>query len=171
MPTLLVSPVAGLPVQVSMCPIHVGASAAGGQGPAFMGLLFLWGWMWQKGWHPGLSEELLPHGVWVTWRWRPHSHLGEGVWGKGSLGRSWPGRLEEQQEDQCVWGEWAGGQEGAGLWAMGRGPEVGWKPWMVQSRGGMWSDVGVKRVLWYTGGVTAEAVTSLTNAEETAAWA
>ena len=45
MPTLLVSPVAGLPVQVSMCPIHVGACAAGGQGPAFMGLLFLWGWM------------------------------------------------------------------------------------------------------------------------------
>ena len=42
MPILLVSPVAGLPVQVSMCPIHVGASAAGGQGPAFMGLL-LWG--------------------------------------------------------------------------------------------------------------------------------
>ena len=25
--------------------------------------------------------------------------------------------------------------------------EVGWKPWMVQSRGGMWSDVRVKRVL------------------------
>jgi len=43
MPSLLVSPVAGLPAQVSMCPIHVGACAAGGQGPALMGLLFLWG--------------------------------------------------------------------------------------------------------------------------------
>ena len=25
--------------------------------------------------------------------------------------------------------------------------EVRWKPWMVQSREGMWSDMGVKRVL------------------------
>ena len=39
-PILLVLPVAGLPAQVSMCPIHVGACAAGGQGPAYMGLLF-----------------------------------------------------------------------------------------------------------------------------------
>ena len=43
MPTLLVSPVAGPPAQVSMCPIRVGAYATGGQGPAFTGLLFLWG--------------------------------------------------------------------------------------------------------------------------------
>ena len=43
MPTLLVSPVAGLTAQVSMCLICVGACAAGGQGLAFMGLLFLWG--------------------------------------------------------------------------------------------------------------------------------
>ena len=28
--------------------------------------------------------------------------------------------------------------------------ELGWKPWMVQSRGGMWSDVGVKRFLWWS---------------------
>ena len=41
-PSLLVSPVAGLPAQVSMSPIHVGACAAGGQGPALTGLLFLW---------------------------------------------------------------------------------------------------------------------------------
>ena len=34
------------------------------------------------------------------------------------------------------------GREGAGLQAMGRGPEVGWKPWMVQSRGGMSSRSG-----------------------------
>ena len=50
---------------------------------------------------------------------------------------------------------------------MGRGPEVGWKPWMVQSRGGMWSDVGVKKVLLGTGGVTKEAVTRLSKVEET----
>ena len=43
MTTLLMLPVAGLPAQVSMCPIRVGACVAGGQGPAFMGLLFLWG--------------------------------------------------------------------------------------------------------------------------------
>ena len=41
--SLLVSPVAGLPAQVSMCPIRVGACATGGQGPAFTGTLFLWG--------------------------------------------------------------------------------------------------------------------------------
>ena len=27
--------------------------------------------------------------------------------------------------------------------------EVGWKPWMFQSRRAMWSDVGVKRFLWW----------------------
>ena len=43
MPTQLVSPVASLTAQVSMCPIHVGACVAGGQGPVLMGLLFLWG--------------------------------------------------------------------------------------------------------------------------------
>ena len=42
-PSLLVLPVAGLPAQVSVCPIRVGAYAAGGQGPALTGLLFLWG--------------------------------------------------------------------------------------------------------------------------------
>lgn len=30
-------------------------------------------------------------------------------------------------------------------WAAG--PEVGWKPWTVQSRGAMWSDIRVKRFL------------------------
>ena len=60
------------------------------------------------------------------------------------------------------------GWEGAGLQAVGRGPEVGWKPWMVQSRGGIWSDVGVKSPLMVTGGVTAEAVTRFSKAEETA---
>ena len=45
MPTQLVSTVAGLPAQVSMYPMCLGACAAGGQGPAFMDLLFLWGWM------------------------------------------------------------------------------------------------------------------------------
>ena len=39
---------------------------------------------------------------------------------------------------------------GAGLLAMAIGPEVAWKSWMVQSRGGMWSDVGVKRFLWWS---------------------
>ena len=42
-PILLVLPVAGLPAQVSMSPILVGVCAAGGQGPALTGLLFLWG--------------------------------------------------------------------------------------------------------------------------------
>ena len=46
--SLLVSPVAGLPAQVSMSLIHVGACVAGGQGPVVLpnpatGLLFLWG--------------------------------------------------------------------------------------------------------------------------------
>ena len=80
MHTLQVSPVAGLSAQVSMCLIHVGACAAVGQGPDFMGLLFLWGWIWQRGWHPGsFREELVPHGAWVTWKWGPHGRLGEGV--------------------------------------------------------------------------------------------
>ena len=57
-----------------MCPISVGACEAGGQGPAFMGLLFLWGWMWQREWHPGcLPEELVPHGARVSGRWGPQS--------------------------------------------------------------------------------------------------
>ena len=36
-----------------------------------------------------------------------------------------------------------------GSWSLscGQGLEVGWKPWMVQSTGWMWSDVRVKRVL------------------------
>ena len=43
MSSLLVSPVAGLTAQGSMCLIGVGAYVGGGQGPAFMGHLFLWG--------------------------------------------------------------------------------------------------------------------------------
>ena len=39
---------------------------------------------------------------------------------------------------------------------------------MVQSRGGIWSDVGVKSPLMVTGGVMAEAVTRFSKAEETA---
>ena len=40
-----------------------------------------------------------------------------------------------------------GDMEGAGLRAGAVSLEVGWKPWMVQSRKAMWSDVGVKRFL------------------------
>lgn len=43
---------------------------------------------------------------------------------------------------------------------------------MVESRGGMWSDVGVKRFLpMVTGGATEEAVRGLGKAEGTEVWA
>ena len=79
MPTLLVSPVAGLTSQVSMCPIRVGACAAGGQGPALVGLLFLWGGC-DRGdiLAPSLRSWCLTGSEW---------HEGGGhtvTWGKGS---------------------------------------------------------------------------------------
>ena len=60
--SLLVSPVCGLPAQVSIFPAHVGACVAGGQGPAFMELLF-YGEDVTKKVISGLPEELVPHGV------------------------------------------------------------------------------------------------------------
>ena len=58
MPTLLVSPVAGLPAQVSMCPMHVGACATGEQGHAITGLLFLWGGCDRERWADILAASL-----------------------------------------------------------------------------------------------------------------
>ena len=76
-PTLLVSPIAGLTAQVScVCSRRTRPCLHGAP---------VMGRMWQRGWLSGcLLEELVPPGVWVTWRWGPHSHLGEGIWGRGS---------------------------------------------------------------------------------------
>ena len=79
---LLVSPVAGLPAQVSMCPIRVGACAAGGQGPVFTGLLFLWGGCDKQG--DILSPSLRS---WCLTGSERHEDGGHTVtWGKGVLG-------------------------------------------------------------------------------------
>ena len=139
----------GLPAQVSMCPICMGVCAAGGKDPAFMGLLFLWGQTWQR-WHPGCLLELVPYGVWVTWRWEPCN-----TWGRGSgagapkegidlVGwrndRKTSVSEESEQGDgrDLVSEQWAGDWKWDGM------------PWMVQSRGAVWSDVGVKRILWWS---------------------
>ena len=51
-------------------------------------------------------------------------------------------------------------------WAVS--PEVRWKPWMVQSRGGC----GILKIpLTVTGEVTAEVVTRLSKAEKAEVWA
>ena len=67
---------------------------------------------------------------------------------QGVLRKEQPGRLKEQQEDQpaCLM-RVSRGTGGSWSLSCGQGLEVGWKPWTVQSRGGMWSDVRVKRVL------------------------
>ena len=137
-----------------MCPIRVGACAAGGQGPAFTGLLFLWGWMWQSGnegdilatslrsWCP-LGPEWQEGGVHaVTWgRGSEAGHPQEGATWKvgGTAGR--PACL--RRVSRGAWRDLVPEQWAASL-------KVGWKPWTDENRGGMWSDVGAKRFLWWS---------------------
>ena len=82
MPSLLVSPVAGLPAQVSMCPICVGACAAGGQGPAFTGLLFLWGGCDRERWADILAASLRSWCLMGS-EWHEGGHHTV-TWGRGS---------------------------------------------------------------------------------------
>ena len=135
-----------------MSPIHVGACVAGGQGPVVLpnpatGLLFLWGGCDKEGdilaslrsWCLTRSEWHEGGGHTVTWgRQSEAGGLEEGAdlagW-RNSRKTSGSEESEQGDERELVSRQWV------------TSLEVGWKSWMVQSRGGMWSDVGVKRFL------------------------
>ena len=108
------------------------------------------GRMWQRRWYPGLPEELVPHGVWVTWRWQPHSHQGEGVWGRGVLSKELTWQVGGMAGRPACLRRVSRGWEGAGLWAVDKGRLWDGSHQTVQSRGGMSSDVGVKKFLWWS---------------------
>ena len=129
--SLLVSPVAGLPAQVSMCPIRVGACATGGQGPAFMGTLFLWGGCDKEGDILAASQGLRDMKVGAT-QSPGGGSLRQGVLRKeltwqvgGTAGRPECLRSDQGNGRELVSEQWAAN------------PEVGWKSWIFQIKGGM----------------------------------
>ena len=136
MPSLLVSPVAGLPAQVSMSLIHVGACVAGGQGPVVLpnpatGLLFLWGGCDKEDDILAASQGLSDMKVGAT-QSPGGGSLRQGVLRKeltwqvgGTAGRPECLRSDQGNGRELVSEQWAAN------------PEVGWKSWIFQIKGGM----------------------------------
>ena len=151
-PTLLVSPVAGLPARVSMCLIHVGACAAGGQGPALRGSCSygenvtekVTSWLppWGAGASRGLSDMKVGTALSPG-----RGYLRQGVLRKEmtwQFGGTAARPVCLTRVSRGTWRELVSEQ-----WAVS--PEMRWKPWMVQSRGGyslMWDLKGSSDSHW-----------------------
>ena len=121
--------------------VYVGACAAGGQGPAFMGPLFLWGGCDKEGDILAASRGLSDMKLGAT-QSPGGGGLRQGVLRKeltwqvgGTAGRPACLRSDQGNGRELVSEQWVAN------------PEVEWKSWIVQIRGGMSSDVEVKRFL------------------------